>query len=101
MARASYRCCLRKAGLSFSALDISPETIKVARRRAELNNVADRIDCRVAVAEDLPFDDETFDIGFGLAILHHLDVDLAPPSCTEYSRLEVSRYSANRWRIIH
>ncbi len=68
---------LAKSGAAVSAFDISPGTINIARRRAELNNVADDIDFHVAVAENLPFEDETFDIGFGLAILHHLDVELA------------------------
>lgn len=68
---------LAKSGATVAAFDISPGSISVARKRAELNNVGDNIDFKVAVAEDLPFEDETFDVAFGLAILHHLDVELA------------------------
>jgi 2-polyprenyl-3-methyl-5-hydroxy-6-metoxy-1,4-benzoquinol methylase len=63
---------LAKSGARVSAFDISESSVAVARRRAELNGL--EVDAIVAVGEDLPYADESFDIVVGKAILHHLDV---------------------------
>lgn len=65
---------LAKSGAHVSAFDLSPVSIAVARRRAELNQMEANIDLTVAAGKSLPYADESFDIIFGLAILHHLDV---------------------------
>jgi SAM-dependent methyltransferase len=70
---------LARSGARVSALDISPLSIAVARRRAELHGVDDRIDFVVAAAERLPYDAGRFDIAVGRAVLHHLDVGRAGP----------------------
>jgi SAM-dependent methyltransferase len=70
---------LARSGARVSALDISPISIKVARRRAELHGVDDRIQFLVAAAERLPYDTGRFDLAVGRAVLHHLDVGLAGP----------------------
>lgn len=65
---------LAKSGARVTAFDLSPTSIAVARRRAAFNKV--ETDCRfvAAAGEDLPYADESFDVIFGRAILHHLDV---------------------------
>lgn len=70
---------LARSGAEVSAFDLSPKSIEVARRRAEVNGVAGLIDFRVAAGEDLPYADESFDAVFGKAVLHHLDVAVAGP----------------------
>jgi 2-polyprenyl-3-methyl-5-hydroxy-6-metoxy-1,4-benzoquinol methylase len=70
---------LARSGARVSAFDISPGSIAVARRRAELHGVADRIEFVVSAAERLPYDAGRFDIAVGRAVLHHLDVKQAGP----------------------
>ncbi len=70
---------LARSGAEVSAFDLSPKSVEVARRPAEVNGVAERIDFRVAAGEDLPYADESFEAVFGKAVLHHLDVDVARP----------------------
>lgn len=64
---------LARAGAQVSTFDISAASVGVARRRAEMDGVAERIEFRVATAEDLPYGDESFEIVIGKAILHHID----------------------------
>jgi SAM-dependent methyltransferase len=64
---------LAKSGAVVSAFDISDMSVAVARRRAEINDVADQIDFMVSAAEDLLYADATFDVAFGKAILHHIN----------------------------
>lgn len=64
---------LARSGARVSSFDISAGSVEVTRRRAEIDGVADRIDVEVATAEDLPYEDETFEIVIGKAILHHID----------------------------
>jgi ubiquinone/menaquinone biosynthesis C-methylase UbiE len=63
------------------ATDISPGMVEVCRRNAR-NVGLSGIDARVADAEALPFDDDTFDLVVGHAVLHHLpDVPAALREC--------------------
>ena len=56
--------------------DLSPGMVDAAMRNAK--NLGFEIDGRVADAEALPFDDESFDLVVGHAVLHHIpDVELA------------------------
>jgi SAM-dependent methyltransferase len=54
-------------------------SIAVARRRAQLHGVDDRIEFVLAAAERLPFDAGRFDVAVGRAVLHHLEVMQAGP----------------------
>jgi SAM-dependent methyltransferase len=63
-------------GADVTAFDISEESVAVTNRRAEVNNLPN-LKAEVAVGEDLPYPDEAFDIVFGRAVLHHLDVKQA------------------------
>jgi ubiquinone/menaquinone biosynthesis C-methylase UbiE len=54
--------------------DISPGMVKVAARNAK--SLGFTVDGRVADAERLPFDDDSFDLVVGHAVLHHIpDLD--------------------------
>lgn len=58
-------------------VDISPDLILLAEKRLKAHNLADKAEFRVGSAHDLPLEDESVDVVFGMAILHHLDLDLA------------------------
>jgi ubiquinone/menaquinone biosynthesis C-methylase UbiE len=56
--------------------DISPGMVRVAERNA--SSLGLRVEGRVADAERLPYDDDSFDLVVGHAVLHHIpDVALA------------------------
>ena len=67
---------LADRGAKVIALDISDELLDIARTRLEVNG-CDGVAFLVASAHALPLPDESIDIIFGMAILHHLDLDLA------------------------
>jgi SAM-dependent methyltransferase len=71
---------LARSGARVTALDIAPGSVAVARRRAQLHGVDDRIEFVVAAAERLPFDAGRFDVAVGRAVLHHLEVRQAGPA---------------------
>jgi ubiquinone/menaquinone biosynthesis C-methylase UbiE len=59
-----------------SVTDISPGMVEVAKRNGA--NLGYKVDGRVADAESLPFDDASFDLVVGHAVLHHIpDVELS------------------------
>jgi SAM-dependent methyltransferase len=70
---------LARSGARVTAVDISPASSAVARRRAELHGVGDSIRFVVAAGEQLPLPDDRFDVVVGKAVLHHLDVRRAAP----------------------
>lgn len=69
---------LAKAGADVTAFDISEKSVATTQLRAQLNNLPN-LHAQVGVGEKLPFADASFDLAFGRAVLHHLDVDLAGP----------------------
>jgi SAM-dependent methyltransferase len=68
---------LAHRGARVWAMDISESLTELARRRAALNQVSDGVTYFVASAYDIPLPDESVDVVFGIAILHHLDLELA------------------------
>ena len=70
---------LARSGARVTAVDISPASTAVARRRAQLHGVVDSIEFVVAAGEELPLDSDRFDVVVGKAVLHHLDVTRAAP----------------------
>ncbi len=68
---------LARRGAKVKALDISPELINIARHRLDVNNASSGVEFIVGSAHDLPFEDDSIDIVFGIAILHHLDLNLS------------------------
>ncbi len=69
-----------------TAFDLSPVSVEKARRRAELNGVADRIQFDVRKAGQTDYAPASFDVVFGNAILHHLHT-LLPAIYAETARL--------------
>lgn len=68
---------LARSQAHVTAFDLSPTSVALARQRAEMNGVLDRINLTAAAGEALPFADHSCDVIFGKAILHHLDVRVA------------------------
>jgi SAM-dependent methyltransferase len=68
---------LARRGAHVTAFDISAEAVAQTRRALAAANLQSR--CRVEVmgGEALEFPDQSFDLAFGFAILHHLDLTLA------------------------
>ncbi len=66
-------------GAMVDAVDVSEKSIEIARWRAEISGVADRIQFHCRPAESLGVADASFDGACGLFVLHHLDLSLAAP----------------------
>jgi len=56
------------------AFDVSEVNIRIAERAAQVNRVSDRIRLSVMPGECLTYADDMFDLIFGNAVLHHLDL---------------------------
>jgi SAM-dependent methyltransferase len=67
---------LAKSGAKVTTFDLSSKSVNTCRQRARLNHVDKQIKLAVAAGENLPYADESFEVIFGKAILHHLDVNI-------------------------
>jgi len=67
---------LANRGAHVWGVDISEDLIRLAERRLEVSGRAGGAAFIVASAHDLPFPNDSIDIVFGIAILHHLDLQL-------------------------
>jgi ubiquinone/menaquinone biosynthesis C-methylase UbiE len=54
--------------------DVSETNIFMAQRTAQVNGVAERMSLQVMQGECLAYADDSFDLVFGNAVLHHLDI---------------------------
>ena len=72
------------AGAKVHAIDVAPKTIAVVQQFAEYKGVADRMQAHVGPAEGMPFENDTFDLVFGGAALHHLQL---APAAREIARV--------------
>ena len=63
-------------GAALAGLDISESLIRLARERLAANGVQRTARFIVGSAHDTPFADSSIDVVFGIAILHHLDLQL-------------------------
>lgn len=66
------------------AMDISESLIRVAQQRLELNGITSGVEFFVASGYDIALADESVDVVFGMAILHHLEL---PPVAREVRRV--------------
>jgi len=66
---------LAKRGAQVHGFDISPESIRVARQRAKVNEVENKVSFEVKSFYDIDYEDGYFDLAMGCAILHHVNVD--------------------------
>ena len=80
-AKALDYCCgngefalfMAKCGADAYGIDISPEGIENAKENAEHESVTDRCHFEVMDAENMTFEDNTFDVIVEWGALHHLD----------------------------
>jgi ubiquinone/menaquinone biosynthesis C-methylase UbiE len=70
---------LAKKGAKVVGIDISSKLIDIARDKSIANNISESVNSLVMSAYQLNFEDNYFDLVFGNAILHHLDLNLAVP----------------------
>ena len=63
-------------GAALAGLDISEALIRLARERLAANGVERTARFIVGSAHDTPLPDNSIDVVFGIAILHHLDLQL-------------------------
>src|SRR5213083_1339553 len=65
-----------KAGADYTGVDLTDAAIELARKRFELSGL--RGELRVSDAENLDFDDESFDLVYSHGVLHHTpDIEAA------------------------
>ncbi len=57
------------SGAIVSGIDLSPEHLRIARQRFSAYGMG--ADLRLADAEDLPFEDGTFDVVYTFGVIHH------------------------------
>jgi SAM-dependent methyltransferase len=65
------------AGATVHAVDVAPQSLAMVQRVAEAKGVGDRVHVHAGPAELLPYADATFDLLFGGAALHHLQLERA------------------------
>lgn len=63
-----------KSGAYVSAIDISSRSIELMQHKTTLEGAQDRIEFIQMDCTNLDYPDETFDVIYGRAILHHLDL---------------------------
>lgn len=68
---------LARRGARVISVDISDALIKLAERRLAVNGLAGRARFMVGSAHQLPLAENSVDVVVGIAILHHLDLELA------------------------
>src|SRR5262245_57842859 len=68
---------LARRGANVYAMDISEQLIKIAKRRLVVNGNTKGVTFVIGSAYDIPLADESIDVVFGMAILHHLELPLA------------------------
>lgn len=68
---------LARRGARVVALDISPDLIAIARRRMVANRIRSGVEFVIGSAHEVPVGDESVDVVFGMAILHHLHLAVA------------------------
>lgn len=64
-------------GGSVKGIDISPELIELAEKRMRFHGFSGQSEFIVGSAHEIPLPDESVDVVFGMAILHHLDLSLS------------------------
>ena len=68
---------LASHGANVLGLDISTDLLGLARRRIELDGFGKQVRPLCGSAHGIPLHSDSVDVVFGMAVLHHLDLDLA------------------------
>jgi ubiquinone/menaquinone biosynthesis C-methylase UbiE len=68
---------LARRGARVIGVDISASLIALARRRLDLNSAGGNTRFVVGSAHEIPLADQSVDMVVGIAVLHHLDLELA------------------------
>ena len=68
---------LASRGARVSAFDISPEAVAQTTAALQARGLLPRCSVQVMAGEALKYDDNTFDVAIGFAILHHLEMTSA------------------------
>ena len=68
---------LASYGANAIGIVVSPELVELAEYRIHLHQLEEKAEFRVGSAHTMPLDDESIDVVFGMAILHHLDLELS------------------------
>ncbi len=68
---------LASRGAKVVGVDISPELIELAQKRLDQHDLGECSEFRIGSAHELPLENESVDVVFGMAILHHLDLKLS------------------------
>jgi len=96
-----------RAGADVTAVDLSDESLKLARQRAEVFGFADKIKFYQANAENLTsyVPVETFDLVYSFGVIHHTPVpENAIKQIEHYmnsnSELRMMMYAKNSWKNI-
>jgi len=58
-----------KGGAHVTGVDLTPHSIELVKKRFELEGIA--VDARVSDAENLPFENNSFDVVYSFGVLHH------------------------------
>jgi ubiquinone/menaquinone biosynthesis C-methylase UbiE len=67
---------LANRGAHVWGIDISEDLLRLAKRRLAVSGREKGASFIAGSAHDMPFPDDSIDVVFGIAILHHLDLDL-------------------------
>lgn len=70
---------LAQLGAKVTAIDISPELVEIAERRARLDGAAERIEFVVGDITQSALPREKFDVAVCMAALHHVDIRSVAP----------------------
>jgi ubiquinone/menaquinone biosynthesis C-methylase UbiE len=68
---------LAARGAHVVSMDLSESLIRLAQRRLQVNNISGNVKFLTGSGHNIPLRDESVDVVFGIAILHHLDLALA------------------------
>lgn len=66
---------LAKRGATVHGIDISPKSVSVASVNAKIHDVSKSIHFRVMSGHKLDYEEDFFDLVYGLSILHHVNID--------------------------
>jgi len=69
-----YSVLFAKVGFEVFGVDISPRNVVIAEELSAGYGFADRTHFTTGISEQLPYDDQTFDVIVGVDILHHVDI---------------------------